>query len=424
MTEPFEIADGAVYVWDSASIAPSIESAPSPTGPTPLLTINPNASNVYVYVKVDSKSSTSIGCPIDVWKPPSAMNGFLGSTTATGSGSSPNGEWTFTAAPSGDVLQNNVDTTVKKNFGFPLSGCRSWGWSLDGKFFAYAFGPTAGNTKAWRIVMVALDDARRFDGGRIVSASRYSVFATYSPPSTVTFANAFTINSFGWVGSSGFFAQSADTTGQIFRVVLCPRMPTMAAAVDSGAVGSGWLYAASPCGRQLACLPKVPSGATAIGVTWISTVEGKVVLAKILGTSQTVKADGMTPSVTTLAHTAKGVSFNPGAGAPILIDDPDGTAAAGGLTVQVDRIQASTWLVNQNIHAIGVAAGPEIKPGQSAWVQIPPPANWFNDSDQHWCVVAQAYDTPSGVPRLWPETGPVFPTGNDRCAQRNVTLKP
>ena len=424
MTEPFDIKDGVPNLWDSDSIRPSTDTVLSPTGPAPVLKFKYNASGIYVYVKVESNTAAAIGCPTGLWKPPAPMNGFLNTAAGTAFNTSNNGQWTFTAGSGGDFLQNTVVPAHKKSLGLPNSFCRAWGWSPDQKFFAYAFGPTTGNAKAWRVAVFALDDAMRADGTRIVPTTNdYLGFSLYIP--TVTFSAAFSEKNFGWVGSSGFFGTGLDTAGNDFRVVLSLRTAAMTPVEDSGAVGSGWLHVASPCGGQLACLPKVPLGGTPIGAKWISTVEPPgVVFAHILGASVTVKTDGMNPSVTTDAHTAKGVTFNPGSGGPTKIDDPDDTEKLGGLTVKVDRIQASTWLLNQYVQPVGLSVAPELTAvGQTAWVQIPPPANWSNNSDDHWCIVAQAYDPAHGVPRLWPDTGPVFPTDKDRCAQRNVTIE-
>jgi hypothetical protein len=420
MADPFDIADGVPNIWDSQSIVPSIEVAPSPTGPTPLPTIDPSASNVYVYVRVDSKTNVKIGCPIEQWKPPKPLTGFL----QGGAGSGSNGDWTFSASASGDVLANTVDTTVKVNFGFPLSGCRCWGWSPDGKFFAYVFGPTTGNKNDWRVTILALDDARRFDGTTIVPTPlRVKSLTTYAPASTIKYTSQFTLANFGWVGSSGFFATGIDTAGEITRTVLCLRTSAVIAVEDPVPTTTSWLYQASPCGSQLACLPE-STPTNKIAIKWISTVDAALVSAYVSGVSTTVKTDGAGPQIETIKHTRLGVSVSPGTGTPTFIDDPDETATLGGLTVKVDRIQASTWLGTQNVRAIGVAAGPEIAAFSSAWVQVPPPPNWINDNDQHWCLVAQAYDVGLGLKRLWPDTVAVFPTDKERCAQRNIIIKP
>jgi hypothetical protein len=140
-----------------------------------------------------------------------------------------------------------------------------------------------------------------------------------------------------------------------------------------------------------------------------------------------ISSTGASVSLTTTAHTAKGVTVNTGNGTTVAVDDPDCASVGGGVTVRVDRVKASTLpSANLGVVAVGSADISQLLIGKSAWVQVPNTAGWANQSEPHWCLLAQAYTSDgTTVPRAWNgqmTAPPAFPVANENCAQRNIEI--
>jgi hypothetical protein len=85
---------------------------------------------------------------------------------------------------------------------------------------------------------------------------------------------------------------------------------------------------------------------------------------------------------------------------------------------------------NLGVLPVGTAALGVLRQGQSAWVQVPNTnaSGWANQSERHWCLLAQAY-TADGttIPRSWngqASNPPPFPVTLQNSAQRNIEILP
>jgi hypothetical protein len=432
-----EIADGSP-IWLSPSIIPSRDlSATTVSGPV-WATPAQGSTDVFVYVKVENATADEVGssCPIGQWSEPVAPLTQL-ATTGIEKTDSKHG-YTFSALAAGDKIVRDTPLVAGGSlpgvsFGFPASGRRVWGWSQDGHFFAYAYGPIAGDVQSWRLKVVTLDGAVRADGTPLTLLTVLDHPALADPP--IRYDHTFILADFNWIGSEGLFTRGtvpAPPTGtaHIVRVVACFKAaPTPRAVETQVTAGGQWRYRASPCGSQIAYMEESPASAQEI--VWVSTRTGSTTQSRDRNIARPVQTDGATPTITTLAHTSRGVVVQTGSAGPIKIDDPDGTAR-GGLEV---RVEASTLPdAHLGVLPVGAAAVGPISTasvnGPWSWAQVPNDVGWDRQSESHWCLLAQAYSPEHGIPIAWNPlelTDPTDPFPAQallNCAQRNIDIGP
>jgi len=430
MAADLRITDGTP-VWVSQSIIPSKDKVVSPGSSPTIAAITVNSTDIFVYVKVDNIGTVDVGAcsctaPVPaVWAIPVFFPGFLanpnGNATQTQAGV------TFTASPAGDSLSG----AVSYSFGVVASGRRAWAWSPDGRLFAHVASP---NGADWYLTIVALQNITRSDG-TVVSQGQAAVAGSNAngvwagPP-------YWTNSNFGWAGSKAVLASGAYAGGgnALTRSLACPEAPgtnTWGELIPTFPGQIDWTYVTSPCGSVVAFVPKILQAiAGSRDAFLVSTATAKVVPFRQNNVAATVTIVGLNPSVTTLQHAAKGVRVNTGSGATIDVDDPDCTmVAGGGIVVAVDRVKASTLpTANLGVLPVGSATLGLLRVGQSQWVQVPNATGWANQSEQHWCLLAQAF-TADGttIPRPWNGQSvnpPPFPIAKQNCAQRNIAILP
>jgi hypothetical protein len=136
------------------------------------------------------------------------------------------------------------------------------------------------------------------------------------------------------------------------------------------------------------------------------------------------------PSITTRQAGANGVDILRGPAATVTtVDDPECTQVNSGTLVRVDRVKASTLpTANLGVQAVGLSNAGPLSVGQSRWVQVANANGWVNQSEPHWCLLAQTY-TADGTTVARPWFGnynlpPPFPVALENCAQRNIHILP
>lgn len=427
MAAKLTIQDGNP-VWLSNSIVPSKDTVVSPNSSPTTATISVTSTGVFVYVKVANTGTVDLGacaCTLTgAWSAPVLFAGFLGSTSATKTASQ--GGVTFSAGPSGDSISGSG---ISFSFGLAASGRRAWAWSPDGRYFAYVASP---NGPDWSLTVVALQNITKANGTTVsknqVAVSASGIFAGSNATQWWNNAN------FGWAGSKAVVGSGAYAGGSGFVVSLaCPEasspgtwgnlFPSFPGQVD-------WAFLTSPCGGFVAFAPKrLNASAPPQDFFQISTATATQVPFKKNNASTSVSSTGASVSITTNAHAANGVTINTGNGTTVTVDDPECTSVGGGITVRVDRVKASTLpTANLGVLPVGTGAVGLLPVGASTWVQVPNPNGWANQSEQHWCLLAQAYTTDGAtIPQPWngqAAAPPPFPIGNDNCAQRNIAINP
>jgi hypothetical protein len=418
MAAQLRIEDGNP-VWLSHAILPSKDTVLSPMSSPTVAVIQQTSADVFVYVKVDNTGTVDFGTcscvAIGAWAAAPAFTGFLadpaGAATETQAGT------TFNASPGGDSLSGFVNF----NFGSPAGGRRTWAWSPDGRFFAHA-ASTGGN--AWALKIVTLQAIPLPDGTTV--AAGVGVVST-----TGAFAAAWNQNQFGWAGSKAVVVAGTATAGVIALTVACPEvhapgnvytesLPAPPAQID-------YSFLVSPCASVVAIMPRVLDVAAGTrDARLVSTASASIIPFRQGNANFTVTVVSANPSMTTNSHTANGVRINTGAGATVDVDDPDCTAVGGGAVVHVDRVKASTLpSANLGVVHVGTSAASAIAPGQSRWVQVPPPNGWINGNETHWCLLAQTFTSdPTVIPQPWDgHTSPTaFPLAAVNTAQRNIDI--
>ena len=428
-------------IWASKAIKPSRQSLVQTGMEPPWVDPIENAAGterVDVYVRVDN-DAVPVACPVGPWAVPLPFAGHLnandpaygptgGATVVVN-----NGAWRFTMGTGSDVLTKPNSNVSPQIMPVATSGRKVWGWSPDGHWFAFAYSPPGASGRRWHLVVCALDDAVRLDGTLATPGTIVYQLPSSGPTASLGYnePNAswvFDETTFGWVGSSGIFTAGTAASGtDLSRYLVNFRMSAPVYVLDQVPTGQQWRYRASPCGAQVALLQEVPSGPAA-RITWLSTSDANSVRPKQMGTSTDIDTTGPAPGVTTIAHTANGVQVDRGSGgAPVVIDDPDDTEKFDAMTVHVDRVKASTLpTANLGIVLVGAAIAGELGANQSRWVQVPNRVGWAKDTEAHWCLLAQVYDEPALVHRVWDGqvlTPPPFPaTTSNRCAQRNIQI--
>lgn len=429
-------------LWLSPSIIPSKDlSATTAAGPL-WATPSQGSTDVFVYVKVENVGAEDVGttCPIGQWATPtSPLTGF---TTAGVDADDPQHGYTFHARSAGDRIERDTPFVAGGplpgvSLATPATGRRVWGFSPDGHFFAYAYGPTAGDTQAWRLRIVALDGAIRANGAPIAPLTVLDYPDASAIP--IRYDHVFVKADFNWIGSEGLFSAGTvpvlgPVAEHINRVVACFKAAPAAAAVETQHIGGQWRYHASPCGSQIAFMEVSPASATEI--VWVSTLRGATTQSRQLNIAHAVSTDGPNPIITTVTRTSRGVSVDTGSAGIDWIDDPDGTAARGGLEVRVDRVKASTLPdAHLGVLPVGAAAAGPLTGGSVSsptwsWVQVPNKVGWDRELESHWCLLAQAYSPSHGIPVAWNPLEELNPTQafpaqtQPNCAQRNIDIAP
>lgn len=428
MSAKLRIQDGNP-VWLSASIVPSKDTVVSPNSSPSLATIQVNSNDVFVYVKVENTGTLDLGActctNVGAWVKPVLFQGFLSDTNANKS-YPPQFGATFNVSQYGDSLSG---AGFNYSFGLSASGRRAWAWSPDGRFFAYVSSPYGPD---WYLTIVALQNITRSNGSTVlkgqVAVTDSGVFAGSNPLQYWTNSN------FGWAGSKAVIASGAYVGGSGFTVSLaCPEaqspnvwgnlFPTFPGQVD-------WAFLVSPCGSVVAFAPKrLVSTAPPQDFFLISTATAIQTQFRKNNVPTSISSTGANVSITTIAHTANGVTVNTGNGTTDTVDDPDCTLVGGSITIRVDRVKASTLpTANLGVLPIGTAVLGKLQVGNYSWVQVPNQNGWANQSEKHWCLLAQAY-TVDGTTVLRPWNGqatnpPPFPIANENCAQRNIEINP
>ena len=438
MSAMVRIADGSP-VWISQAIVPSRDTVVSPGMSPQVAAVNVNSTDVFVYVEVENTGTEDVGvCPCSVqlpaaWSGPQAFSGFLDSTTQ--SLMDARGAFVFEARPPGAGADRITGPGL--SYGFPFgSGRRAWGWSPDGRMFAYVF-QRAAQVGNWEMGVIALQPVLRTDGTTVSPGQPYLTIGGGR------FHGAWTQNEFGWAGSRAVVAHAPASTVnpaaapvEAELTVVCPlageqvnwsaRKSFFGGAVD-------WEPLVSPCGSHVAIVPRIlQPGAPQQVIELVRTATAQVVgfrrnNAAIAALSVLIDS----PSITTWQSGANGVDVvrEPAPAAATTVDDPECTAVDIGVVVRVDRVKASTLpSANLGVRPVGLSVVGPLSAGQSRWVQVTNGSGWANQSEPHWCLLAQAY-TADGVtvPRPWfgdNVNPPPFPVALDNCAQRNIEIAP
>jgi hypothetical protein len=440
MPATLRIADGTP-VWISQAIIPSKDTVVSPGTSPQIAAVNVNSTDVFVYVNVENPGTVDVGlCPCSpplpaAWGSPQAFSGFLDSTTQ--SQTDTRGAFTFEARPDaagGDRITGPGGLSYPFPFG---SGRRAWGWSPDGRMFAYVkHGGTA--VGAWGMGVIALQPVTRSDGTTVPFG--------YLTVAGGAFHGAWIQDRFGWAGSQAVVAHAPapteitflNPTGAPLEAELTVVCPLAGEAVNWSAKKSffagavDWVPLVSPCGSHVAIVPRIlQAGAPPQVIVLVETASAQVVDFRLnnaaLGTLLVVISN---PSITTRQAGAGGVDILRGPAATVTYaDDPECTKVNTGVIVRVDRVKASTLpTANLGVRPVGVSAGGPLSAGQSRWVQVANASDWVNQSEPHWCLLAQAYTADgTAVPRPWfgdHASPPPFPVALENCAQRNLEILP
>ncbi len=428
MSAILRIQDGSP-VWVSPSIVPSRDTVVSSASGPQLAAVQVNSTDVFIYVKVENPGTVDLGecdcTKTGAWAAPLVFQGFLanpnGQTSETQFG------FTFTASPAGDSI---VGPGINQPLAWSPPQRRAWAWSSDGRFFAYV-SSTSGPD--YVLGLVALQNVTRPDG---ITLMRGVMVLTASG----TFGGAtpnWTTQNFAWAGSRAVMvigaALGGGGAGNDVRL-LCPNstFPFWNGLLQDFGGQVDWATLVSPCASVVAFAPKrLISSAPPQNFSLVSTSnatlsqfrQGNVPLTGIAST-------GASPSITTNSHQAYGVSIDTGNGTNVDVDDPECTFEGGGVIVRVDRVKASTLpTANLGVLPIGTAVLGALRQNGFSWVQVPNQNGWANQSEQHWCLLAQAYtqQISATIPRPWDGQAtnpPPFPIANENCAQRNIEINP
>jgi hypothetical protein len=464
MPAQLRIQDGNP-VWLSASIVPSRDAVVSPNSSPRLATVQVGSTDVFVYVDVENPGTVDLGlCPCSApvpaaWVSPPAFSGFLDSTTQSLIDN--NGAFVFEARPFGQG-GDRITGPGGFNKGLPWgNGRRTWGWSPDGRMFAYVFetgnSPSSSGESSWSVGVIALQPITLLDG----------TIAPIGAPLAVaigSFDGVWTQAQFGWAGSQAVVAHGGawDSFAHFFLgapnsevvTIVCPLAPP--ASLPGGAIWSGtksfstvitgtppyptpiphqdrvnWMYLVSPCGSYVAVVPRIldPS-APPQTIVLVATANAQEVTFRRNNVGVlAITGTGTNPSITTNMHAALGVTINTGDGTTVDVDDPECTFVGGGVIVRVDRVKASTLpTANLGVLPIGTAVLGAVLQNGFRWVQVPNQNGWANQSEKHWCLLAQAYTgDATTIPRAWDGQAtnpPPFPIANENCAQRNIEIDP
>jgi hypothetical protein len=417
-------------IWASQAIVPSKDTVVSPGSSPVVSAIQVASTDVFVYVRVDNVGTVDLGTctcgPVPApWTIVPLFQGFHASSTATTSQTQ--GGVTFTARPSTNAAGDTLSGGVNFSFGIVAANRRAWAWSNDGRLFAHVMSV---NGNDWYLTIVALQDVQR-SNGTVVPRGQAAV----SNASGI-FAGQWTNAQFGWAGSKAVVSAGASPSGGIVRSVSCPEAPannTWGDLIPAFPGQIDWVHVVSPCGSVVAFVPKIlQPAAGSRGVVLVSTATAQETHFKRnnnVPTSVDITGNPPEPSITTNQHAALGVAVDTGSGTSV-VDDPDCTLVGGGIRVTVDRVKASTLpSANLGVLPVGTAALGVLRQGQSAWVQVPNTnaSGWANQSERHWCLLAQAYTADGTIPRSWngqASNPPPFPVTSQNSAQRNIEILP
>lgn len=415
MSAQLRIQDGTP-VWVSNSIVPSKDTVVSPWGSPRLAAVNVNSTDVFVYVKVENPGTEDIGlCDcvnVGPWSPPVTFQGFVDDANATVT--ERKAALTLTLSPREDtVFWPGYGTIVNQS---PVSPRRAWGWSADGRFLAYI---NARDSTFWAF---ATQDVGLPNGTTI----RQGLLGFVQLP-TFQWTNA----DFGWAGSRAAFALVPNAPDrQLYALCpLVPRLFSLFGFLDGASILASVFV--SPCASAIALPPlsRLISGGRAT-FNLFSTLAGTAIpFRQNNAPIPDIAPTGTGFSITTQTHGAMGVVVGTGGGTTVLVDDPDCTFVGGGIRVSIDRVKASTLpTANLGVAHVGDAVIGTLRQNETGWVQVPNQNGWANQSERHWCLLAQAYTVDgTTIPRPWngqATNPPPFPIANENCAQRNIEILP
>jgi hypothetical protein len=442
MAARLRIEDGNP-IWLADSIRPSRDVMVSVAVPPTVAAVDVNSTDVFVYVKTENTGTQDLGvCACtNAGRWPDAVPfvnvyGGAGPTTSA----NPRGAGILRINPTaGDVLDLGGGTTVMLG---PPTTRRAWDWSPDGRFLGYAAAGTmtvTGGAVDWTLSVLALQFFTRADMST-VPAGGVIVSELSNGPWIWTQAN------FRWAGSSAVLASGPGdpikpplvaTVPPLQWRLLCPAAPAGGnvwrdvSPLGAGANGNidRWLYLPSPCESVIALTPNLSAQATE-DIRLVSLSTASRTTFKRNNLPVTVQCVATAPKITTAAHVANGVSIDIGNGLVasfVTVDDPDCTAIAQSAQVVVDRVKASTLpTANLGVLAVGQASAGPLAVGAVKWVQVPNMIGWANQSEPHWCLLAQAFTLDgTTIPRPWDgqaATPPPFPLQDENCAQRNIMI--
>lgn len=418
MAARLRIQDGTP-IWVSTSIVPSKDIVVSPNSSPSLATIQVNSTDVFVYVKVDNTGTEDIGlCDcvnIGPWSPPVTFQGFVNNANATVTETKSGA--TLTLSPAGDWLDYLDSTGVPHRYILntpPVSARRAWDWSADGRFLAYI------NERDGNFGVVSVQEVPLPNGTTIQKGGLGYVVLNFQ---------GWTNADFGWAGSRAAVALEPNPYSPLQKTLyaMCPLAPQLffSGLTDAFTLASVFV---SPCASAIALPPYQWFFSNVFRL--FSTLAG----SQIPFRQNNVPIPDLAPtgagfSIETQTHGAMGVLVVTGSGNTVLVDDPDCTFVGGGVEVRVDRVKASTLpSANLGVLPIGNAVLGALRQSGFAWVQVPNQNGWANQSERHWCLLAQAY-TVDGVTISRPWNGqatnpPPFPIVNENCAQRNIGILP
>src|SRR5262245_28609754 len=421
MAAILRIQDGTP-VWVSPSIVPSRDTVVSSASGPHLAAVQVNSTDVFVYVKVENPGTIDLGecdcTSTGAWTVPLVFQGFL--ADPAGQASETQFGFTFTASSAGDsIVGPGINQLLAP------SQRRAWAWSPDGKFFAYAASATGGPD--YVVALVALQNVTRPTG---ITLSKGDI-STIS--GKLGGAN-WTAQNFGWAGSRAVVVIGPDSppigSGKSISL-LCPysTIPVWGGFFLDFGGQVDCVALVSPCALFVALAPKrLSAGAPQQAFSLVSTANATPAQFREGNVPLTIASTGASPSITTNTHQAYGVSIDTGNGTHVDVDDPECTFEGGGIIVRVDRVKASTLpTANLGVLPIGTAVLGTLRQNGFSWVQVPNQNGWANQSEQHWCLLAQAYtqQISATIPRPWDGQAtnpPPFPIANENCRQRNIRI--
>jgi hypothetical protein len=432
MVDRLRIQDGNPN-WLSNSIVPSKDTVVSPSSSPQLATIQVNSNNVFTYVKVENPGTVDLGdCScntIGPWITPVTFQGFVDDPMAQISDTQFG--FTFTTSPTTDAIGIPGAPPILA-LTAPPSGRRAWAWSPDGRFFAYV---SSQDNIIWVVGIVALQNITRPDGTTLTPGLFETFSGQYGGPNPL---QTWTNGNFAWAGSKAIVAKgpTSQAVAAFDMKITCSYAGTpFGWGWYFSAYGGNvdWNYLVSPCGLAVAIVPNLLNpigGLLPPTFSLFTTDNAKEIPFRKNNGPLTIAANGAAPAITTMDHTASGVTINTGNGATGTVDDPECTFDGGGVIVRVDRVKASTLpTANLGVLPIGTAALGMLRQNTFSWVQVPNQNGWANESEKHWCLLAQAYTSLAAptIPRPWngQATNPLpFPVDNENCAQRNIEINP
>jgi hypothetical protein len=384
--------DHGVPDWLSPSIIPSTQDPQSIATAPMLASVSVNSTDVYVYVKVENTGDQDLG--VCTCTSTLAWNGVI---PFGFSDFSPNVNTSVNPNDSSQSITldaTNDDVLLIGGNSYPLNGGaipnphhRAWGWSADGRFLGYVRTLTASSTAAssdWKLSIFALQTFTDSEG------------TVFSPGDEIVSQSGaiwtWNNNFFRWAGSNAVLALGPNDPDHPLQLngadilewyALCPSAPAnskvwhMFAPHKNTTMGtlSSWSYVFSPCESFVAFMGHMAAQGQA-NIVLLSAEQGTT--AQFTSNNAHINppaTNGPSPSISTMTHTANGVTIKLGDGmatSTIQVDDPECTALPDTVQVVVDRVKGSTLLTaNLGVVSVGQASAGPLLVAESKWVQVP-----------------------------------------------------